>query len=167
MKTRASGVTQDSGFSLLELVSAMAMGLVLLGAMMSLYVGTSVASRQSYTVNRMGEDASIAHETLARHIRMAGYSQPILMAAPQSATVDGQVITMADSNLAGAGLKGCDGGFRSTNAAWEALTCTNANTEPDDIAVRYEGDSFNTEAAGWKAPPTASARACPTTPFLQ
>lgn len=151
MKTRVSGVAQDSGFSLLELVFAMAIGLVLLGAMMSLYVGTSVASRQSYTVNRMGEDASIAHETLARHIRMAGYSQPILMAAPQSATVDGQVITMADSNLAGAGLKGCDGGFRNTNAAWEALTCTNANTEPDDLAVRYEGDSFNTEAAGGKS----------------
>ena len=151
MKIGARESVQYRGFSLLELVLAMAIGLVLLGAMLSLYAGTSLAGRQSYTVSRMAEDASIAHETLARHIRMAGYSQPILMAAPHGVTVDGQLIPVADSNLAGAGLKGCDGGFRSTNAAWEALICTNANTEPDDIAVRYEGDSFNTEAAGGKS----------------
>ena len=128
----------------------MAIGLVLLVALLSISMGTSLAARQSQTVSRMAEDASIALETLARHIRMAGYSQPVLMAAPHAAIVDGQVVQVPDSHLAGAGLKGCDGGFSSTRVPWDALTCTNASTEPDNIAVRYEGDSFNAEAAGGK-----------------
>ena len=151
MNRRAPRASQESGFSLVELLVAMTIGLVLLGAILTLYMGTSLAARQSHTVSRMGEDASIALETLARHIRMAGYSQPVLMAARSAVTVDGQLVQLVDSNLAGAGLKGCDGGFSSTSAAWDALTCTNASTEPDDIAVRYEGDSFNTEAAGGKS----------------
>lgn len=141
----------QSGFSLVELLIAMAIGLVMLGAILSIYMGTTVAGRQSDTVNRMGEDATIALETMARHIRMAGYSKPILMAVRNSATVDGQMAQIADSNFAGAGLKGCDGGFSSTNDNWDSLACTNSSTQPDDIAVRYEGDSFNTEAAGGKS----------------
>jgi type IV pilus assembly protein PilW len=138
----------QSGFSLVELLIAMAIGLVLLGAILSIYMGTTLAGRQSDTVNRMGEDATIALETMARHIRMAGYSAPTRL-APRNAILDnGQTTQLADSNLAGAGLKGCDGGFSSTTANWDALACTNSSTQPDDIAVRYEGDSFNTEAAG-------------------
>ena len=50
----------QSGFSLVELLIAMAIGLVMLGAILSIYMGTTVAGRQSDTVSRMGEDASIA-----------------------------------------------------------------------------------------------------------
>jgi len=142
-----SSYTQ-SGFSLVELLVAMAIGLVMLGAILSIYMGTTVAGRQSDAVSRMGEDATIALETMARHIRMAAYSTPILMAARNAATVNGQVVQLADSNFAGAGIKGCDGGFSRTTASWDNLICTNSSTQPDDIAVRYEGDSFNTEAAG-------------------
>ena len=138
----------QSGFSLVELLIAMAIGLVMLGAILSIYMGTTVAGRQSDTVSRMGEDATIALETMARHIRMAAYSTPILMAARNAATVEGQMVQLADSNFAGAGIKGCDGGFTGTTASWADLVCTNSSTQPDDIAVRYEGDSFNTEAAG-------------------
>lgn len=142
-----SSYTQ-SGFSLVELLVAMAIGLVMLGAILSIYMGTTVAGRQSDTVSRMGEDATIALETMARHIRMAGYSRPVLMAARNTASVNGQAMQIADSNFAGAGIKGCDGGFSRTTASWDNLVCTNSSTQPDDIAVRYEGDSFNTEAAG-------------------
>jgi type IV pilus assembly protein PilW len=147
--TRPTAIPKtQSGFSLVELLIAMAIGLVMLGAILSIYMGTTVAGRQSDTVSRMGEDAAIALETMARHIRMAGYSKPILMAARNSATVEGQMAQIADSNFTGAGLKGCDGGFSSTNDDWGSLACTDSDTQPDDIAVRYEGDSFNTEAAG-------------------
>lgn len=142
-----SSYTQ-SGVSLVELLVAMAIGLVMLGAILSIYMGTTVAGRQSDTVSRMGEDATIALETMARHIRMAAYSTPILMAARNAATVNGQVVQLADSNFAGAGIKGCDGGFSRTTDSWDNLVCTNSSTQPDGIAVRYEGDSFNTEAAG-------------------
>lgn len=142
-----SSYTQ-SGVSLVELLVAMAIGLVMLGAILSIYMGTTVAGRQSDTVSRMGEDATIALETMARHIRMAAYSTPLLMGARNAATVYGQVVQLADSNFAGAGIKGCDGGFSRTTDSWDNLVCTNSSTQPDGIAVRYEGDSFNTEAAG-------------------
>lgn len=145
-----SSYTQ-SGVSLVELLVAMAIGLVMLGAILSIYMGTTVAGRQSDTVSRMGEDATIALETMARHIRMAAYSTPLLMGARNAATVYGQVVQLADSNFAGAGIKGCDGGFSRTTDSWDNLVCTNSSTQPDGIAVRYEGDSFNTEAAGGKS----------------
>ena len=137
----------DSGYSLVELLIAMAIGLVLLGAILSIYLGTSVAGRQSNTVSRMSEDAGIALETLARHIRMAGYSEPLLMAGRNAATANaaGQLAQFADSNLTGEGLKGCDGGFDSTTADWNNLACKSSTTGPDAIAVRYQGDQYNTE----------------------
>lgn len=137
-----------NGFSLVELLIAMAIGLVLIAAILSIYLGSSLAGHQSDTVSRMSEDASIALETMARHIRMAGYSQLNVMAPRNIANADGQVVQLNDSNLAGAGLKGCDGGFSSTTASWGNLACTNLSKQPDDIAVRYEGDSYNTDPAG-------------------
>ena len=135
----------QSGFSLVELLIAMAIGLVMLGAILSIYMGTTVAGRQSDTVSRMGEDASIALETMARHIRMAGYSAPIRM-APRNAVLDnGQTAQLADSNLAGAGLLGCDKGFTDTASAWGSLSCATSGTNADAIAVRYEGDTYNSE----------------------
>ena len=147
MKMHADPCQPESGFSLVELLVAMAIGLVLLGTVLSIYLGTSVAGRQSDTVSRMNEDAAIALDVLARHIRMAGYSEPLLMAGRNAATANaaGQVEQFSDSNLAGEGLKGCDGGFDSTTANWNNLSCKSSNTGPDAIAVRYQGDSYNTE----------------------
>lgn len=155
MSGRATSSYTQSGFSLVELLVAMAIGLVTLAAILSIYLGTTVAGRQSDTVSRMSEDASIALETLSRHIRMAGYSRPVLMVGRNTATVNGQASQIADSHFAGAGIKGCDGGFNRTTDTWDALSCTNSSTQPDDIAVRYEGDSFNTEATA-----NASASDC-------
>ncbi len=148
MKQGKSQRAVANGFSLVELLIAMAMGLVLIAAILSIYLGSSIAGHQSDTVSRMSEDASIALETMARHIRMAGYSQLHVMAPRNIASADGQVVQLNDSNLAGAGLKGCDGGFLSTTASWDTLTCTNTPKQPDDISVRYEGDSFSTDRAG-------------------
>ncbi len=147
MKTGADRCKPEYGFSLVELLIAMAIGLVLLGAILSVYLGTSVAVRQSDTVSRMNEDAAIALETLARHIRMAGYSEPLVMAGRNAAAIDGaqRVAQITDSNLAGEGLKGCDGGFDSSTADWNNLSCRSSSTGSDAIAVRYQGDEYNTD----------------------
>jgi len=145
MKRCARRSRMQNGFSLVELLIAMAISLVMLGTVLSIYQGTTAAGKQSDTVTRMGEDATIALETLARHIRMAGYSQPVFKAPRNEATFQGQTVEQTDSNLAGAGLRGCDLGFNSTSAAWDSLTCATTSTNADAIAVRYEGDTFNTD----------------------
>jgi type IV pilus assembly protein PilW len=126
----------------------MAIGLVMLGALFVIYIGGIQAARQSDNVTRMGEDASIALETITRHILMAGFSQPNILVSTASVVVGGQTLQQQDSNFSGAGVRGCDGGFTSTTAAWDALACTiRASVSASDaISIRYEGDGYNTEA---------------------
>jgi type IV pilus assembly protein PilW len=124
----------------------MAIGLVMLGAVFVIYIGGIHGAGQSDNVTRMGEDASIALETIARHIRMAGYSQPIIFASTASVVAGGQTLQREDSNFSGAGVRGCDGGFTRTTAAWDALDCTQRVGASDAISIRYEGDTYNTEA---------------------
>jgi len=146
MRQRRSPSNHPSGFSLVELLVAMAIGLVMLGALFVIYLGGVQGAGQSDNVTRMGEDASIALETIARHIRMAGYSQPNILASTASIVVGGQTLQLKDSNFSGAGVRGCDGGFTRTTAAWDALSCSNSASASDAISIRYEGDSYNTEA---------------------
>lgn len=148
MNRRWQAQGRQGGYSLVELLIAMAMGLVLLATILSIYLGTSLANRQSDTVTRMSEDASLALETLARHIRMAGFSNPRLMVGRNTTNAGGQAAQINDSNFAGAGIKGCDGGFQSHTLPWDRLACNATTTGPDAIAIRYEGDNFNTEPAG-------------------
>ena len=147
---------KQTGFSLIELLVAMAIGLVLLGALFAIFLGTSQGARQSDTVTRMGEDASIALETMARHIRMAAYSQPNILASLVSVVVNGQTVQQKDSNFSGAGVRACDGGFTRTTDPWDALECAKRPNASDAISIRYEGDNFNTEAIAGASGPVAT-----------
>jgi type IV pilus assembly protein PilW len=146
MRQLQANSEKQNGFSLIELLVAMAIGLVLLGALFAIFLGTSQGARQSDTVTRMGEDASIALETMARHIRMAAYSQPNLLASLVTVVVNGQTVQQKDSNFSDAGVRACDGGFTRTTDPWDALDCAKRANASDAISIRYEGDNFNTEA---------------------
>lgn len=73
IKRQISRKAKQSGFSLLELLIAMTIGLLLLSGILV----TFTASHQSYRVtentSRLQENARLAFEILARDIRMAGY----------------------------------------------------------------------------------------------
>lgn len=62
-----------SGFSLVELMVAMTLGLIVVGAVGYLYIGTRAAFRTTDNMSRMQESARYALEVLSRDIRMAGY----------------------------------------------------------------------------------------------
>lgn len=64
---------RQRGLSLIELMIAMTIGLVIIGAVGSLFLTTRQASRTTESMSRMQEGARYALQALARDVRMAGY----------------------------------------------------------------------------------------------
>ena len=132
----------DRGLTLIELMVSLVIGLILMIAVVSTYVGASGAGRASEAQGRMNEDAQAALGILTQQLRMAGNN-------PKRANYT----TAAPRNpVYGAGtyiVRGCDGKFSdvTTAATIQALTCAaGGGTSADSIAISYEADSFNTVA---------------------
>lgn len=152
----------QGGFSLVELLVSIAIGLVIMVAAISAYVGSAEANRMSDAQSRMNEDAQAALSILSQQIRMAGNNpdQPNRVgdADPTLSSLRNPVYGTTSLTLAGTNttsqlsLRGCDGTFtningtNTTTTGLDALTCVagGTNTVPDSIAVSYEADRFNT-----------------------
>ena len=63
----------QSGFGLVELMIAMTLGLVLLGGIGYVYIGSRGAFRTTDNLSRLQENARYALDMMSRDIRMAGY----------------------------------------------------------------------------------------------
>lgn len=138
--------TRQRGRTLLELMISISIGLVVIGAVFVVYLGTTASSRQSSANNRISEDAAIAMAILGNNLRMAGYSPPRALFSPGSALVDGVKAVVPDRHYVGPAIRGCDFGFSSAaNVAFDLITCNPSSSPgPAAFVVRYEGDSFNT-----------------------
>lgn len=147
------------GFSLIELLVSIAIGLIIMIASMSAYLGSSTAGKVSEAQSRMNEDAQAALGILTQHIRMAGNNpdQPnrVDNLNPSLSSIRNPVYgvttfatgTYTTSNFS---IRGCDSNFTNTNAAGvtlDTLTCVAGatSTTADSIAISYEADPFNTE----------------------
>lgn len=158
-----------NGFSLIELMISLTIGLIITIAVFSAYMGAAGASKMAEAQGRMNEDAQAALIILTQQLRMAG-SNP-----DQASRIDDVDPTLARSTLSSrhnpvylptptyAGfalsppppsftlssyrIRGCDGTFSNikTSTNLDNLTCAaGANTAPDSIAISYEADKFNT-----------------------
>lgn len=113
----------------------MVIGLVLVGALISLYAGTVGANTVANAQAEMNEDAQFALKTIANQLRQAGYS-PI---HPGRTTLN--------PLPSGFAVFGCDNGFSNPLTATSAaqLTCNGAaSTGGHAIVVTYEADIYNT-----------------------
>lgn len=72
MKPLISSIKQ-AGFGLIEIMIAMTLGLLLLGGIGYVYLGSSAAFRTTDNLSRIQENARYALEVMSRDIRMAGY----------------------------------------------------------------------------------------------
>ena len=84
MKRSTSKLSRSGGFSLVELMVALTIGLIILGAVSSLFV----SSKQTYTTQdslaRLQENARFAMQFLIKDLRLAGYFGCISDIAPDS-----------------------------------------------------------------------------------
>ena len=121
------------GFTLLELLIAMTIGLVILASSLSLYVASSRGSQMSQVETQMNEDGILAINLIQQQLKQAGYSRQLIPVS--GATVMG--------NYAGPAVRGCDGGFTDAGAAFGSLACATGSGS-DAIAIRYEATIENT-----------------------
>jgi type IV pilus assembly protein PilW len=134
--------------SLIEMMVSIAIGLIIIMAILAMYSGASEAARTAEAQGRMNEDAQAALTILTQQIRMTGANpkQPNrTSAAPRN-----PVFTPTSY-----AIRGCDGTFSNISAVAatnpQSLTCGGGTTTlPDSIVVSYEADPFNTvpSAAG-------------------
>ena len=162
------GSRRSKGFSLIELMVSLVIGLLISAAAFSAYLGASDAAKMAEAQERMNEDAQAALSILTQQLRMAGNNpkrsnrvdnastptlsslrDPVYLPTP---TYAGFTTTSA---LYAFAIRGCNGTFSAINTAssLDNLTCTGGtSTQPDSIAISYEADKFNTLPTGSSLP---------------
>lgn len=147
-------IDRQRGFSLVELMVAMAMSLALLTVVLQGFASMSNASRASTVQQQMNEDAQAAFQILGPQIRMAGFNplqaRSSITITPERNTLS---VTPIPAGEIGLGIFGCQTGFSNglTSVAppasvaaaeiWQ-LTCNAAGGSPS-LAVHYEADQFS------------------------
>lgn len=130
------------GFSLIELMVAVVIGFVIIGAVLTAYVNSGLSGRSGQALSQMTEDASIAFNVLRSGISQVGYGRPLDF-NPVS-----QRFTKA---YPGFGIFGCDSKFTNVAVDIDQLACGGGGTT-DSIAVAYEADVDNSAKSGANVP---------------
>jgi len=123
------------GRSLLELMIALAIGFIILGAVLLTSVGNGGSSRRQDSMTTLNEDAQIATNILTNQLRMAGYSR--FTSPPQSG------LGLSNRNYAGPPVRGCDGGMKDVGVVMKDIAC-NGGAGSDAFMVDYEADTNTT-----------------------
>lgn len=71
-RTGRPGLPRMRGFSLIELMVALVLGLIIVGGVVSLFVSNQQAARANEGLGRLQENARVAFELMAREVRQAG-----------------------------------------------------------------------------------------------
>jgi type IV pilus assembly protein PilW len=135
--------SKQRGLSLIELMVSLTIGLILMIAVISAYLGSAGAGRMSEAQGRMNEDANAALTILTQQLRMAGNNpmRPNYADNPPHNAIYGTSTFI---------IRGCDGKFSNITGSSaapniEALTCAaGANDLADSIGISYEADRYNT-----------------------
>lgn len=133
--------TRALGFTLVELMVSMALGMVVMAAMYSAYQTAFLSNATSRRLAQVTEDAAVAMSVLRSHIGSATYSRAIGM----TGTGASATLTRAAASTAN-WIKGCDGTFTTLSASIDTLACN--TTGSDAIAVAFEADGGNSIMSG-------------------
>jgi len=165
------------GFSLIELMISLALGLIILVAVLSAYTGAAAAAKMAEAQGRMYEDAQAALTILTQQLRMAGnnpdqtdridtsaknpiYTKPTSFDSTSGWTYSGEILPDSPFELSDYSIRGCDGALSNitTAASLDDLGCVvpdPVSALPDSIALSYEADVFNTvPTVARTSPPT-------------
>jgi type IV pilus assembly protein PilW len=129
----------NSGFALVEILVALGIGLVVVGAVLSSYLSNGQTGRLQSAAAQMDEDAQIGLRILTRELLMAGY------ALPTSMNADTRVF---NQSYDGRAVFGCDKGFSAAPSA-NPSTCAASGGTPA-IEIAYEVDLYNSVVSNGK-----------------
>ncbi len=172
-----SGAQCHAGFSLIELMISLTIGLVIAGASFYAYLGTARATKMAEAQGRMYEDGQAALMILTQQLRMAGANpqqadradnaapalssrhNPVYLPMPEYA---GFALAPATYSPSGFSIRGCTTSFSNidTQGQIDALTCV-PGSGSQSIAINYEADRFNTVATDAGLPTDCLGNALP------
>ncbi|HSX95347.1 MAG TPA: PilW family protein [Hydrogenophaga sp.] len=133
------------GFTLVELMVALALGLFLAGVVSWTYLQTASGARFGALESQMNEEGALALDLVRSHLRLVGYSE-----------VDGNGKRIFKESP----LLGCDGGFTQATASdgFDSLACQGGSGN-DAIALRYQATAVNAFMVGSPQKPANCANA--------
>jgi type IV pilus assembly protein PilW len=135
-RERCAGSLRSAGRSLIEMLVALSIGSVVLGAVLVAVSGSGLTGGKQGAQGQLSENGQIALNLLANHLRMSGFWLPTSL----SVSMDRPTGPM---------LIGCRNGFVDPTSAWGSLACVGGapSTGRDAVAVR-----FNANEGGAAAP---------------
>jgi type IV pilus assembly protein PilW len=130
------------GFTLIEMMVAMAIGLAVVGALIAAYLASFSSGRHSDALVQITEDATLALNVMRQQVAQAGFSQP------HGASAGGGGLVLHTFPA----LTGCEAaGFVDLQASILApANCGSASTDPatpDALEVAYEGSVLPANAS--------------------
>lgn len=138
------------GLSLVELLVSVAIGLVVIGAVVVAFVGSGKAGRYQSALIQMNQDAQIGLSLLAREVQLAGYSAPRTLSGTSTLAV---AYDPLPSNMPA--IFGCDASSQGTSVFTDPtaglLACNTSSTATptySGFSVAYEAEPQNTIPLG-------------------
>lgn len=149
MKKPASQLFLQRGISLIELMISITIGMIIMIAVISAYLGAAGASTTAEAIGRMNEDAQTAINVITQQLRMAG-GNPMRMNRSSTSTGTnprGNSVPQHNTLTNAYAVRGCDSTFSNVTSAagTTALTCpTTGGDGHSSISIAYEADTSNT-----------------------
>ena len=140
-----------AGFSLVELMIAMTLGLVMLGSIGYVYMGSRGAFRTTENLSRIQENARYALESMSRDIRMAGYVGCGNLAAVRVNTISNPPVPNLNFDNA---IIGYDNGVSWVNPtgisrmAGDVISVFGAYSNGSNISGNFTPANANVQTAG-------------------
>ncbi len=122
----------QGGVALIDMLVALVIGLVVVGAVLATYLSTGQTGRLQSAYAQMDEDAQIGLRILSSDLLMAGYARPV--------SQDAQTSELSKT-YNGRPVFGCDQGFQ-TAADNTPAQCGGSVNSPA-IEIAYEADLYN------------------------
>lgn len=148
------------GVSLVEILISMAIGLVVVGAVVVSFVGSGKAGRYQAALSQMNQDAQMGLNMLSREIQLAGYSAPVALTNVSATGTTANFVVSYNLGTATAPIFGCDvtrgnssfDTFVDPTAASLACSASAATPTVSGFGVQYEADVMNTVPSSTGAP---------------
>lgn len=136
------GLAGQGGFSLVEILVSLVIGLFVVGAVLTNYIGSGTAGNQQSQVSQMTEDAQIALTLMSRDVQMAG-----------SVEAEGILATPGGGTATFARLQtfrpvfGCSNSFQTATVAFATATCA-AGAGSHSLEVNYQATTATAVVSG-------------------
>jgi type IV pilus assembly protein PilW len=141
IRTSLPSRAAQTGFTLIELMVSLVIGLAVVGALLAAYYASFTSSRHSDAMTQIAEDATLALNVIRAQVAQAGYRPAQVTGLPPNETLAPPLFKV---------LAGCKGAnFTDPNAANGAAAC-NATVAgaSDAIEVAYDSTPFVAASGG-------------------